>query len=211
MKNLLASIVFLLSGLSWAGEVTMSISGPDGLKGTATVINKVEKDGSKYVRLTMKLVYGDSQSSDVLQESSYSPTGEPIRMLQTSKSGSKKSSIVVTFTAEGAQVVTDKGDGPKANLILRPNGSISNPTEFWFCKDKPNRGQVEEFFMFRVSEQNWNKTKARFSGKSDIVVDGKKVTANLVQVGEIKSFLDEEGDPYRIELANIVLERTSKK
>lgn len=191
-----------------AGEVQLSVSGADGLKGTATLINKIQEDGTKYVRLSMRLVYTDGQTADILQESTYSASGEPIRMLQTSKSGTKKTSVVVTFTEEGAQVVSDKGDGPKTNFVVAPGGSTKNPTEFWFCKDLPKKGQVAEYYTFRVSEQSWVKAKSRYEGKKEIVVDGRRVSANLVQLGEIKSYTDDKGDPYRVELGALKLERT---
>ena len=202
--------IWVLGTTCFAGEVKLSVTGPDGLTGNATLINKIQEDGTKYVRLSMKLTYSDGQTSDVLQESSYSAKGEPIRMLQTSKVGPKKSSVVVTFTEEGAQVVSDKGDGPKTNLVVRPDGSTANPTEFWFCKVPPKKGQVVEFFTFRVSEQSWTKAKTRFEGTREIIVGGKKVVANLVQIGEVKSYSDEEGDPYRIEFGKLTMERISK-
>lgn len=207
MKVLAAIALVCAHQAAHAGEIKLTVRGPDGLTGTATLVNKIQQNGSKYVRLAIKLELGGGQTSDVLQESSYSPTGVPIRMLQTSKSTGKKSSIAVTFSDEGAQVVVDKGDGPKTNLVVRPEGSIANPTEFWFSKIKPTKGQVVEFFTFRVSEQAWTKVKVRYEGVKEIVVSGKRVSANLVQMGEVKTYLDEQGDPYRIELAGLTLER----
>ena len=208
MKKLILGICVVASAsFSHAGETKLVVSGPDGLSGTATVINKVQEDGTKYVRLSMKLKFSDGQSTDILQESSYSKTGEPIRMLQTSKAGTKKTSVVVTFTDEGAQVVSDKGDGPKTNFVVAPDGTRANPTEFWFNTIQPTKGQVAEYYTFRVSQQAWIKAKSRFEGKRDIVVDGRKVTANFVQLGEVKSYLDDAGDPLRIELSGLTLER----
>lgn len=203
---------FWVLGLSaLAGEVKLKVTGPEGLDGVATIVNKVQEDGSKYVRLTMRLRYGDGQVSDILQESSYDKTGEPVRMLQTTKAGSKKTSVVVTFTSEGAQVVSDSGDGPKTNMVVRPtDGKTANPTEFWFAKTQPTSGQVVEYYTFRVSDQAWIKTKSKYVGQKELVVDGKRVKSNFVQMGEIKSYFDEAGDPYRIELGQLLLERASK-
>lgn len=209
MKLVVALIAFSLAAAALAGEVKLKVSGPEGLDGTATMVNEVQEDGTKYVRLTMRLKYGDGQVSDILQESSYNKDGEPIRMLQTTKAGNKKSSIVITFTAEGAQVVSDKGDGPKTNMVVRPDGKVANLTEFWFAKIQPKIGETAEYYTFRVSDQSWVKTRSRFEGQKEIVVDGKKVKSNLVSMGEIKAFLDSIGDPYRIELGKLVLERVS--
>lgn len=211
MKLMFAIGCSLLVCHAFAGEVKLKVSGPDGLDGTATIINKILEDGSKYVQLTMRLKYSDGQVSDVIQESSYDKNGEPVRMLQSTKAGSKKTSIVVTFSAEGAQVVSDKGDGPKTNMVVRPTtGSTANPTEFWFARTQPKIGETAEYFTFRVSDQTWIKAKSRFEGQKEVVVDGKRVMGNLVQMGEIKSYSDAVGDPYRIELGKLVLERVSK-
>lgn len=208
MKTTTILLASMSAAFCSAGETQLSVTGAEGLKGTATLINKIQEDGTKYVRLSMRLVYTDGQTAEILQESTYSPLGEPIRMLQTSKSGSKKTSIVVTFSEEGAQVVSDKGDGPKTNFVVTPGGSTKNPTEFWFCKDLPKKGQVAEYYTFRVSEQAWVKAKSRYEGKKEIVVDGRRVNANFVQLGEIKSYTDDKGDPYRVELGSLKLERT---
>lgn len=210
MKQSIFTIALVCAtAFSRADEVKLTVTGPDGLAGTATLVNKVQQDGTKYVRLSMTLSYGGAQKSEILQESSYSPLGEPIRMLQTSKGQGKKTSIVVKFSEDGAQVVTDKGDGPKTNLVVPPSGTIANPTEFWFSKAKPTKGETAEFYTFRMSEQGWAKTKAKYEGDREIVVEGKRVTAHLVQMGEVKSYLDDKGDPYRIELGKLILERAS--
>lgn len=209
MRNILVAIALLVAASACAEETHLKVSGPDGLSGTATLVNKIQADGTKYVRLSMKLTYEGGQTSEILQESSYNAEGEPVRMLQTAKARGRKSSIVVTFSDEGAQVVADRGDGPKTNLVQRPNGAIANPTEYWFSKTKPAKGQTAEFFTFRVSEQAWTKSKARYEGVREIVVAGKKVSAHLVQIGEVKSYLDEKGDPYRVELGQLTLERTA--
>ena len=141
MKIFKLVALLCLGSTSFAGTIKMKVSGPDGLNGTATMVNKIQDDGSKYIRLDMRLKFGDGQVSDVLQESIYDKTGLPVRMLQTSRNGTKKTSIVVTFTNEGAQVVSDQGDGPKTNMVLRPSkGSIANLSQFWFSKIKPEPG-----------------------------------------------------------------------
>ncbi|MBS1724984.1 MAG: hypothetical protein JSS66_18750 [Armatimonadetes bacterium] len=207
MKTILLLAPLLVS-VAYAGETKLKVTGPDGLDGTAVMSIKLQEDGSKTVRLTMKLKYGSGQTADVLQESSYSAKGEPVRMLQTSRSMGKKTSITVTFTSEGAQVVTDRGDGPKTNLVVRPKGTTADPSVMWFVRDTPERGQSTESYTFRVSEQTWQKTKTRYEGKKEIVVTGHKVNANLVVAGEFKAFVDDKGDPYRFEIGSLTLERS---
>ncbi|MBS1713569.1 MAG: hypothetical protein JST30_04455 [Armatimonadetes bacterium] len=206
----LALFTVCLAPSAFAGDVKLSITGPDGLKGTATMTNKLLEDGNKLVRLTMKLKYENGESVDVIQESSYSADGEPKRMLQTYKGTSRKTSVVVTFDPDGAQVVSDNGSGPKTNKVVRPQGSVANTAEFWFLRDRPKVGQSVEFYAFRVSEQAWAKTKAKFEGKREIVVGGKKVSANVVSMGESKAFYDEAGDLYRFEIGKMTFERTAE-
>jgi len=209
MKHWALFAAFLAPGV-FAADVKLGITGPDGLTGTATMTNRLLEDGTKLVRLTMKLKYENGESVDVLQESSYSADGEPKRMLQTYKGSSRKTSVVVTFDSDGAQVVSDNGSGPKTNKVVRPDGPIANKAEFWFLRDKPKVGQTAEFFAFRVSEQAWAKTKAKFEGRREIVVQGKKVSSNVVSMGESKAYYDDGGDLYRFEIGKMTFERTGE-
>lgn len=208
MKYVLVLVLGIAAAVASAGETKMSIVGPDGLTGTAKLENKVQDDGSKYVRLEMQLSFADGQNSEVLQESSYSAKGEPQRMLQTVKRNGKKTSIVVTFTPEGAQVMADRGTGPQTNMVISPvDGQTANPSEFWFSGVVPRVGQAVEFSVFKVSEQAWAKTKAKYVGDQDLVVAKKRVRAHLVVIGDAKTYLDDKGDPYRIEMGSLVMER----
>ena len=64
--------------------------GDAGLTGTATLVNKVQEDGSKYVLLTMKLKSSGSPDVDVIQESVYDKTGRPVRKIQTTSIGGEQ-------------------------------------------------------------------------------------------------------------------------
>ncbi len=207
----LVLLAVCLAPSAFAGDVKLKISGPDGVSGSATMTNKLLEDGSKLVRLSMNLKYQNGESADVLQESTYGADGEPKRMLQTFKVGSKKTSVVVTFDADGAQVVvTDGGAGTKTNKVVRPDGVVANKAEFWFLRDKPRPGQSVDFFAFRVSEQAWAKTRSRYEGKKEIVIGGKKVSAHLVSTGEAKAYYDDAGDLYRFEVGKMTFERASE-
>ena len=206
----LVLLTVCLAPVAYAGDVKLAISGPDGLSGTAIMTNKLLDDGNKLVRLTMKLKYENGEALEVLQESSYSPDGEPKRMLQTYKGTSRKTSVVVTFDSDGAQVVSDNGSGPKTNKVVRPEGSVANKAEFWFLRGKPKIGQSVEFFAFRVSEQAWAKTKSKYEGRREIVILGKKVSAHLVTMGETRAYYDDIGDLYRFEIGKMTFERAAE-
>jgi hypothetical protein len=185
-----------------------AVAGPDGLKGQATLINRIQADGSKYVRLSMNLRYGNGETAEVLQESSYDQTGKPTRKLQAVKSSGARRSIVVTFTDGGAKVVEDQGAGPKVSLVSPPDGADTRAvTEFWFVRDKPKVGQTATYYAFRPNQKDWVEIKARYDGMKEIVVAGKRVKAHNIVMGEVRSWVDDQGGPLRIEVAGVTLER----
>ncbi|MBL8064911.1 MAG: hypothetical protein JNM34_03530 [Chthonomonadaceae bacterium] len=209
MKTFAIVVAAALVRASLAGETQLSVKGPDGLTGTAKLSTKLLEDGSRYVSLSLRLSYNGNLETDVLEESTYDSKGRPVRMLQTTHASGKKTSTSVNFTEEGAQVVTNKSGTMKTNLVVFPEGTTANPTVFWFCRDKPEKGRSVEYYLFRLSESSWSKAKSRYDGDEDIVVSGRKVTAHVVRIGEVTSWLDDKGDPYRIELQGLTLERTN--
>jgi hypothetical protein len=207
---MLAPLTLLLA-TSTAPSLQYTVTGPDGLKGTASLVNQVQDDGSKYVRLSMSLVYGNGDKAEVLQESSYDKVGRPVRKLQTVHAAGTRRSVVVTFNEAGAKVVEDQGSGPKTSLVSPPDGADTKVvTEFWFVRDKPKVGQTATYYAFRPNQKDWVEIKARYEGTKEIVAAGKRVTANLLVMGEIKAWVDDRGDPYRLEVAGVTLERRAE-
>ncbi len=193
-----------------AAEVKMSVIGPNGINGSATVDNRVLEDGSKYVRLSMELRTGNGPAVNVLQESTYDAKGFPVRKLQvTSTKGTKlKQSLAAVFTAEGAEVTVDSGDKHNTSEEPYPPGaSVRAGNEFWFVRDKVKPGGVLTYKRFDLMLCKWVETKVTYLGRRTISVAGQARQAHLVTVGTVKTWVDEVGDPLRMEMGQTVLER----
>ncbi len=210
MRRIFAFALALASALACAGEVTLKISGSSGLKGTAKLINKVQEDGSKYVRMEMELRSTDGQIANVLQESVYDKSGMPVRMIQNTESkGTKTQKIVANFERGTVRLrVTDAGKSSDETLLIPAGINPAAKYEFWFVRDKVAPGGRTSFNRFDLQTTKWERIEVVFQGVRQITVEGKSVKANLIEIGEIKAYVDDAGDPWRIEMPGIVLERT---
>lgn len=203
--------LLLFAVASYAGEVSMRISGAAGLTGTAKVVNKLQEDGSKYVRMEMELRSTDGQIVNVLQESVYDKTGMPVRMIQnTNSAGGKDQRIIAMFTGGTVKLRITNGDKTDEQTLDVPQGT--NPMarfEFWFIRDKITAGGKTSYSRFDLQTAKWEKVEATYHGTREIKVGAKTVKANLVEIAGAKAYVDDTGDPIRVELQGIVLERIS--
>ena len=200
MKCLLP-FVFLLATPAFAGDSVLTVSAGS-LKGRATLVNTVLEDGSKYVRLALVLTDEKGNSVNVLQESTYDKTGRPVRKLQTTTKpgGGSRQSLVVTFDANGANVKIDQGGKAVTDQIAWPSGrKVEATSEFWFCRDQPKPGDVSTYWRYDLGELEFVETKCQYHGKRTIKVGGKDVSAHMVTLGDVTAYVDEVGDPYKIE------------
>ena len=211
MKTLLVASLLIAPLTAWAGEVNMKISGSAGLTGTAKVVNKLQEDGSKYVRMEMELRSTDGQIVNVLQESVYDKTGMPVRMIQnTTTAGGKDQRIVAVFTGGTVKIKATEGGKTSEETLAIPAGT--NPLakfEFWFVRDKIVAGGKTAYSRFDLQTTKWERVEAIYHGTKQITVAGKSVKANLVEIAGAKAYVDDAGDPLRVEMQGIVLERTS--
>lgn len=211
MKSCFAIGLALLSTLACAGEVNLKISGSAGLKGSAKLTNKLQEDGSKYVRMEMELRSTDGQIANVMQESVYDKNGMPVRMIQNTESkGAKTQKIVANFSLGSVRVrVTDGGKSREESLSIPAGTNPMAKYEFWFVRDKVLPGGKTSYYRFDLQTTKWERVEVVFHGVRQITVEGKTVNANLIELGETKAYVDDAGDPWRIEMPGIVLERTS--
>lgn len=212
MKQLFAlSLGLSMACSALAGEVKLSVKADGGLTGTATLVNKVLDDGSKYVRLSMELVSGGQQVT-VMQESTYDKTGRPVRKIQVTnmKSAGTKQTVVVNFDTGGAQVKVDAGGRSATETVGYPVGkSVLAKPEFWFVRDNPKPGDVTTYSRFDVGRQVWVEDKTTYHGKRDITIGGRTVSAHLIEFSGTKAYVDDSGDPWRVESSGMVMERIS--
>lgn len=212
MKALTCLIALSVSALAMCGEVVMSIKTDIGVSGKATMTNKIQPDGRKYVRLSMLLKQADGKSVSVMQESYYEKDGTPIRILQVTNmadSGTRQS-VTVTFDSKGAHVSADAGGKTLKNTFALPSGSIKCFTEFWFIRDKPNPGDIGTIQRFDISNQRWLTLKFQYHGKREVEIDGKKVSAHLVTFGDSRAYLDDAGDPWLVQGPDMTMTRVSQ-
>lgn len=192
----------------WADQVTMTVKS-GGLTGTATVINRILEDGSKYIQLSMNLTEGGRKVS-VLQESTYDKDGQPIRKLQTTTmgGGGAKQSVVVTFVDKTATLKVDAGGKTATENVGFPVGKpTAAKPEFWFVRDTPASGAVTTYWRFDLSTQGWVETKTTYLGTRAITVGGRTVKAHLMEIGDVKAYVDEKGDPLKLVSPTMSMER----
>lgn len=212
MKGVLLVGLIAISSTAFAGEVVLDVEA-GGLKGSATLVNKILPNGSKYVRLGMLLKDDGGREVSVLQESTYDKAGKPVRLLQRTnmKGGSAQQSIVVTFDETGANVKIDQGGKSVNDLVNYPSGkSVAATPEFWFVRDQVANGGVTTYSRFDIATQVWKDITCKYSGTRDIKWDGKTVKAHLVVMGDSRAYVDDAGDPYVIETPNGKMTRRAK-
>jgi len=211
MRLLAALALTTLAITALAGEVKMKIGGSSGLTGSATVVNKLQEDGSKYVRMQMELRSTDGQIVNVMQESVYDRTGMPVRMIQnTSTAEGRDQRIVAVFSAGTVKIRATTGGDTKEETLSIPAGT--NPLakfEFWFIRDKIAAGGKTGYSRFDLQTTKWERVEAVYHGTKQITVAGKSVKANFVEIAGAKAYVDDAGDPLRVEMEGITLERTN--
>jgi hypothetical protein len=211
MKRLFVLALAFASALCSAGEVELKITGTSGLRGTAKLVNKIQEDGSKYVRMEMEMRSTTGQIVNVLQESVYDKRGKPVRMIQnTSTVGGSTQKIVATFELASVKVKATEGSRTSDETLSMPAGTNPHAKyEFWFIRDKIAAGGSTTYSRFDLQTLKWERVEAVYRGTKQITVAGKSVKAHLVEIGGAKAYVDDAGDPWRVEMDGVVLERTS--
>lgn len=211
-RTILVLAASICSTMALAGEVVLDVDA-GGLKGSATLVNQVMANGSKYVRLGMRLEDADGREVSVLQESTYDKTGKPVRMLQRTnmKGQAALQSVVVTFDEKGANLKIDQGGKTVNDVVIFPAGKpILATPEFWFIRDQIAAGGVKSYWRFDLSKQIWAEIRCEYHGKRSLNWGGKTVSANLVTMGESRAYLDDSGDPYLVETPGGKMVRRAK-
>ncbi len=212
MRALVIGGLVLIASAAQAGEVVLDVVA-GGMKGSATLDNKLLPNGSKYVRLGMLLEDGTGKTVSVLQESTYDAFGKPVRLLQRTslKGNTATQSIVVTFDESGANVKVDQGGKTVTNLVPYPSGkSVNAAPEFWFIRDQVANGGAKTYSRFDLATQTWKEISCKYVGMRETKWNGKAISANYVQMGDAKAYLDTAGDPYIIETPNGKMTRRAK-
>mgnify|MGYP001818583015 CR=1 FL=1 len=211
MLKRLAILLTLIPALALGGEVKLKITGKGGVSGTGNLINKVLEGGDKYVQLNFSLEVAGGGKVTVEQESLYDKFGRPKRKLQTvtNPDGSFQS-MVATFDSEGVDVRIRADGNSGSGRVEAPKGHVINAKpEFWFIRDKVAPGGKSTYHRFDLATQKWVKTTAKYEGKRTIKVGGTVVSTHLVIYDQVKAYVDDKGDPFKIEMldSGLTLER----
>ncbi len=210
MRKTLVIALLLVFATAIAGQTDLALTGPDGMTGSARVTNQIQEDGSKYVQLSMTMRQKGGQDVSVLQESSYDAKGSPVRKLQviTFPGGGGKQTFVATFDEKGASIKVDAGGKTVTDSVPYPSGkSVRVVSEFWFIRDKPAPGAISTYWRFDIGTRTWVETKATYHGKRQLKIGAKVHACHLITVGDAKAYMDDKGDPLRLEQRGSVMER----
>lgn len=197
-----AWVALALSATATAGEVKVTMSGKDGLSGTGTVVTKVNQDGSMTQTTRFAMKGGSGPSMTVIEESQYSSAGRPIRRLMKMTSGaSVLQSFLIEYGKNGAVIKANSSGVAKTETLKLPQGRIESPSQLWFVKTKPKVGQTDEYFYLEYGYSAWQKRKAEYRGPEKVKIGGgKTVTGHLIVNTGSKMWVDDKGDPLRIEV-----------
>lgn len=191
------------------GSVEMTIAAP-GIHGRATVRQSLGENGFKNLRLEMTLRDKEGRLRVVVQESVYDKQARPVSMSQTTSmpGGKALQSLTVKFTETKAQVTLEEGGHKAESSVPTPSKPWRATPEFWFIRDKVEAGGETTYWRFDLATQKWVETKCVYVGKRKVRSGGKAYEANCVLMGSVKSYLDDKGDPVRLESGQMVMERT---
>ena len=212
MRNFLSIAILFVATAAVADEVKMTISGSAGRTGSATIVNRIQKDGSKYVQLSMELRSTSGQIVNIVQESVYDKTGRPIRKIQTTDTkGGVRQEIVAQFENGKVRVrATQNGKTTRSTVFVPTGKSINAKSEFWFVRDKVPAGGKTTYMRFDLQTMDWVEETAVYRGTREIRVGGKKVKAHLIEMGDVKAYVDDRGDPWRVVMEGVLMERVTK-
>lgn len=205
----MAALALAAGALAQAPGVRMKVTTGGEMSGTLVLSQRLLPDGRKAVSTTTTLGSRDRRSVVVVQESVYSPSGRPIRMLQRTSlaSGKLLGQAVTQFGAKEAAITLEEGGRKTSTRAALPSGSLDAKNEFWLIRDKVAPGTKHTYQRFDLGTSSWILTTAEYIGPATAKVGGKTVKAHLITLNGVKAYSDDKGIPLRIESGQTVLER----
>ena len=179
--------------------------------GNVVYSQKVTDDGQKIIDSRMVWGTGPSAVTTVIT-TTVDALGTPVRKIQDMLLGSLRTKTLVDFTATGARVVTESRGERKVQNFPAPTGvSTTDPTQYWFLRDRPSPGTKVKYADFNVSSLKWETVEATYVGKKSVVIGeltmkgyelsvkrGKEIATVVVDANNIPiTFSD--GGPMRLE------------
>ncbi len=208
MACLAFAAVVALSGAR--AKLVLKSNGKD--IGLVETSQRLTADGGRIVELRLTLA-GEKRSVTVHTTSTFNVKGEPVRKVQeTLNSNHDQRVVIATFDAAGANVVINDGSARKTRQVpVEAAAPRAEAAGFWFLRDHPAVGTKVRQYAFNLDSLAWDFTETSYTGDAPVTVGGKKTIAHVVKivVGEriTTSYLDDKGEPLRVETGNIVMER----
>ena len=204
-----ALILALCAAALSAAQTRMSISANGHPAGYATLSQRLQPDGVKVVELRLELT-AQKTTVKIVSEARYDAKGMPLRKFQqTTVVGSPQTKqVVATFTKDGANVVQLDGEKRTVkDVSLASTAPRLNPSEFWFIRDTPKQGQVEETYQFSPDSLEWELVHTEYRGKKMLKIEGHTVTVHEVYSKrgdrDTTSYLDDQGLPVLIDQGDV--------
>ncbi|HVT11979.1 MAG TPA: hypothetical protein VHE55_06905 [Fimbriimonadaceae bacterium] len=209
MKRLFPFLAILgIVALSW-GEARLTITMRGHPAGYATLSQRIQRDGTKVVELRIELG-SDQHKVKLSSEARYDAKGIPIRKFQQTIAdvGDINKQVIATFSKEGANLVLlDGGKRSVKNVSLAQAAPRACLSEFWFIRDKPKPGAVEETYQFNTDTLAWEIVRTEYRGVRKLTIEGHTVSVHEVSTKrgdkESTSYLDDEGLPVLVDQGDI--------
>ncbi len=208
--NWIKLAILPLLGMFGGTETKMLVYQGDKRIGESMLSQKILSTGSKQISVTMQLTSKESQTFKVRQESVYDQEGNPVRKIQEvfASTGKRLSSKLVIFTSEGAEVAINE-DGKATNRVVKlaKGAPRSNPSEFWFIRDKPKISEKVIYYRFDPTSERWVLSETTYLGTKNIRFGKIAQTVHEIRTSEGTVLLDAKGDPILIETASVRMQR----
>jgi hypothetical protein len=194
---------------SQAGEVVLNVVSPANMAGsTAKVNTRIQSNGTKALTLSLSLKSANG-TAVVVQELIFAADGRPIRMSRRTSLGTGKlvEFIRADIGASTIKVTVERDGKPVVNTVPLPKGELKNVSEFWILRDKPTVGQKHTYQKFDLTSLTFAPATVVYKGLQSVKVGGKTIKAHQIVEGTATTWLDDKGDPVKIEGRNSTMER----
>lgn len=192
-----------------AAEVVLNVVSPANMAGsTAKVNTRIQSNGTKALTLSLSLKSANG-TAVVVQELIFAADGRPIRMSRRTSLGTGKlvEFIRADIGASTIKVTVERDGKPVVNTVPLPKGELKNISEFWILRDKPTVGQKHTYQKFDLTSLTFAPATVVYKGLQNVKVGGKTIKAHQIVEGTATTWLDDKGDPVKIEGRNSTMER----
>ncbi len=211
-RALLLGMGLWISTMHSSAQVKLAVFVGGKRSGEASYSHKSMPDGGKLVQLTMNLRGPDGKTASVRSETRYDAKGIATRMFHESiaDKGRSRRLVTVTFDDDAAIAVEEVGGKRQTKRVpVVRTAPLANPSQFWFLRDRPNKGERVRYYRFDVGTLSWELSLAAYAGPKDVAIGSAKYAGHEVQEERNVSIVDDRGLPIRLDIGGVRLERIS--